>query len=198
MVPRLLGVVTTVIVGTLVPRPAMAHVAEGLAGGFLSGFGHPFSGWDHMVAMIAVGLWGAQLGAPAVWQLPVAFPLMMAVGGFLGLTGVPVPGVEIGIAVSALLLGLLVALAARPPQALALVVVAAFAIFHGHAHGAELAPGTNALAYSLGFVVATGCLHGLGIAVGLVHAWPVGARLIKGVGVLVALVGLVFLWRAVG
>ena len=102
--------------------------------------------------MVAVGLWGAFLGAPAIYILPVVFPLVMAVGGVLGILGVPLPGVEIGIAMSAAVLGMMVALAARPPLWVAGVIVGAFAICHGHAHGAELPPGADALAYSAGFV----------------------------------------------
>ena len=91
--------------------------------------------------MIAVGLWGAQLGAPAIWLLPVTFPMVMAVGGFIGLVGIPLPGVEIGIALSALLLGLMVASEAKPSLAIAATIVAFFAIFHGHAHGTKLPAG---------------------------------------------------------
>ena len=108
--------------------------------------------------MVSVGLWGAMRGSPALWMLPVAFPLVMAFGGVLGIAGVPIPHVEIGIAISAIALGLMVALAVRAPLALALVLVAAFAIFHGHAHGAELPPGADAIAFLAGFVVATGLL----------------------------------------
>ncbi|MGH9318833.1 MAG: HupE/UreJ family protein [Vicinamibacteria bacterium] len=177
------------------PRPAFAHTEGGTAAGFFSGFGHPISGWDHIVAMVAVGLWGAQLGAPALWLLPVTFPMMMAFGGMLGLAGAPIPGVEIGIALSALVLGLMVAMEAKPPLPVAMGMVAVFAIFHGHAHGAELAPGTSALAYSLGFVVSTGCLHGVGILLGLIHTWPQGQRVLRGAGALVALAGALFLGR---
>jgi len=146
--------------------------------------------------MIAVGLWGAQLGAPAIWLLPVTFPLVMACGGFLGLVGFPLPGVEAGIAASAILLGAMVAREARPPLWLAATLVAFFAIFHGHAHGAELPPGQSGLTYSIGFVVATGCLHGVGIAIGLVHRWAWGRLALRGAGAAVAGAGVWFLWRA--
>jgi len=99
----------------LLATPAYAHVGDGLTGGFLGGIAHPLFGPDHVVAMVAVGLWGAFLGAPAIWLLPVVFPLVMAFGGALGILGVPIPGIEIGIAASAIMLGLMVALAARPP-----------------------------------------------------------------------------------
>lgn len=176
--------------------PAFAHVQQGQAQGFLTGLKHPVSGLDHVLAMIAVGLWGAQLGAPAIWLLPVTFPMVMAFGGFLGLVGVPLPGVEIGIALSAVLLGFVVAREARPPLAAAAVLVGFFAIFHGHAHGTELPPGQSGLMYSIGFVMATGCLHGVGIAIGVVHQWPAGRTMLRVAGALVALAGLGFLWRA--
>ena len=177
--------------------PALAHEQQGQAAGFVTGLLHPVSGLDHVLAMVAVGLWGAQLGAPAIWLLPVTFPLMMAFGGFLGLIGVPLPGVEIGIAASAILLGGMVALQARPPLALAGLLVAFFAVFHGHAHGTELPAGQSGLLYSLGFVVATGLLHAVGISIGLIHRWSWGRLLLRGAGVVVTLAGVFFLWRAV-
>jgi len=177
--------------------PADAHVESGEAAGFFTGVRHPVSGLDHVLAMIAVGLWGAQLGAPALWLLPVTFPMVMALGGVVGLLGVPLPGIEVGIAASAILLGLAVMSALRPPLAVAVVLVAGFAIFHGHAHGTELPPGQSALLYSMGFVVATGCLHGVGIAIGVIHRWRWGQTLLRTVGAVVALAGIVFMWRAI-
>jgi urease accessory protein len=180
----------------LFPRVVLAHTEKGAAAGFTAGFQHPLSGWDHILAMVAVGLWGAQLGAPAIWILPVTFPMMMAFGGFLGLVGVPLPGVEIGIALSAIVLGVAVLLEWKPKLALAMTMVAIFAIFHGYAHGSELAPGTSALAYSLGFVVATGCLHGIGILIGLLHGRPAGRAVVRFAGAGVGAAGAFFLWRA--
>ena len=174
-----------------------AHVQSGQAAGFFTGLKHPISGLDHVLAMIAVGLWGAQLGSPAVWMLPVAFPMMMAFGGFIGLVGLPLPGVEIGIAMSAVLLGTVVARESRPSLAVAVLLVAFFAIFHGHAHGTELPKGQSGLTYSIGFVIATGCLHGVGIAIGLIHRWPAGKAALRAAGAIVALAGVAFLWRAV-
>ena len=171
---------------------AQAHSSEGVAGGFL----HPILGWDHVIAMVAVGLWGAFLGRPAVWMLPVVFPLVMAFGGALGVVGVPLPGVEIGIAASAIVLGAMVALAARPPLWVAAVVVGAFAIFHGHAHGTELPAAASPIAYSLGFVIATGLLHACGIAISLVTRWQHGARLVRACGAAIAALGVMFLVRA--
>jgi urease accessory protein len=187
----------TAFVIILCVQTAHAHVKNGEAGGFMSGFRHPISGLDHVLAMISVGLWGAQLGAPAVWLLPVAFPMVMAVGGMLGLLGVPLPGIEIGIAASAILLGVAVLSEARPPIALAATLVAFFAIFHGYAHGTELPPGQSGLLYSMGFVIATGCLHGVGITMGTVHHWGWGRRLLRVAGAGVAMAGVFFLWRAI-
>jgi urease accessory protein len=178
------------------PLAGLAHIQSGEAGGFVSGLSHPVSGLDHVVAMVAVGLWGAQLGAPAIWMLPVAFPMMMAFGGMLGLIGLPLPGVEIGIAVSAIVLGALVMGEVRPPLKVAVLIVAFFAVFHGHAHGTELQPGQNALLYSLGFVVATGLLHAAGIAIGLIHRWDPGRRILQVAGGLVMASGFYFLWAA--
>jgi len=175
---------------------AAAHIQAGEASGLLTGFLHPISGLDHVLAMIAVGLWGAQLGPPAVWVLPVAFPMVMALGGTLGLMGVSLPGVEIGIALSAIVLGVLVLAEARPPLAVAALVVGFFAVFHGHAHGTELPAGESGLLYSVGFVVATGCLHAVGIALGVVHRWSPGRIALRAAGAMVALAGGAFLFRA--
>jgi urease accessory protein len=183
-----------VAVLVMAASPALAHTGS-VAGGFAGGFTHPLFGPDHIAAMVAVGLWGAFLGTPAMVVLPVVFPLVMALGGVLGILGMPLPGVEIGIAVSATLLGLMVALAAKPPLWAAALMVGAFAIFHGYAHGAELPPGADALAYSAGFVIATGCLHLAGIGFGLLARWPAGRIAVRGAGVVIALAGLVFLGR---
>ena len=177
-------------------EPALAHVQAGEASGFLTGFAHPLSGMDHVLAMVAVGLWGAQLGAPAIWLLPVTFPLVMALGGFLALVGVPIPGVEIGIAASAVLLGAAVMTERRVPLYAAASLVGLFAIFHGHAHGTELPPGQSGLLYSLGFVMATGCLHAIGVAIGAIHRWPAGKIALRVAGGGIGLAGLFFLWRA--
>jgi urease accessory protein len=119
----------------------------------------------------------------------------MALGGFLGLVGVPLPGVEVAIALSAVMLGLLVARDARPPLWLAAVLVGFFAVFHGHAHGTELPTGESALLYSIGFVLATGSLHAAGIGVGLVHRWGWGRVALRTAGAGVAIAGCVILWR---
>jgi urease accessory protein len=182
----------------LVPGVAQAHTQAGVADGFLSGFLHPLAGPDHMVAMVAVGLWGAQLGAPALWQLPVTFPALMAIGGFLGVVGVFLPGVEVGIALSAIVLGAAVLASWRAPLPIALLLVAAFAIFHGYAHGAELPDAVNPLAYGVGFVLCTGLLHLVGILLGLATRWPAGARAVQAGGAVIAGTGAFFLWGALG
>lgn len=178
---------------TLCAGAAAAHEGAGITGGFISGFFHPILGWDHVIAMVAVGLWGAFLGHPAIWILPVVFPLVMAFGGALGVMGIPVPAVETGIAASALVLGLMVAFAVRPPLWIAALLVGAFAIFHGHAHGTELPGAANPLAYSVGFVIATGLLHLCGIAFGLLVRWPTGKVAVQAGGGLIALAGAGFL-----
>jgi urease accessory protein len=179
------------------PARAFAHILSGdAAGGFVSGFEHPISGWDHILAMVSVGLWGAQLGAPAIWLLPVTFPMVMAFGGMLGLMGVPLPGTEIGIALSAIGLGAVVATEARPPLWAAALLVGFFAIFHGHAHGTELPPDESGVLYSIGFVVATGLLHLTGIAIGLIHRWSIGQMTMRLGGVGVAIAGSLFLYDA--
>lgn len=172
---------------------AVAHEGGGVTGGFISGFFHPILGWDHVAAMVAVGLWGAFLGRPAIWVLPVVFPMVMAFGGVLGVAGVLLPAVETGIATSAIVLGVMVVLAARPPLWVAAAVVGAFAIFHGHAHGTELPTAANPLAYSLGFVVATGLLHISGISFGLLARWPAGTVAVRAGGGVIALAGVGFL-----
>ena len=176
-----------------VSTPALAHTGGSIAGGFAGGFAHPLFGPDHIVAMVAVGLWGAFLGAPAIWLLPVVFPLVMAFGGVIGILGIAIPWVETGIALSAVVLGLMVALGARPPLVIAAVLVGAFAIFHGHAHGAELPPGADAVAYSVGFVVATGMLHLAGIAFGGLARWPAGRLAVRAAGGAIAIAGVMFL-----
>ena len=172
--------------------PALAHTGS-TSGGLLGGFVHPLFGPDHVVAMVAVGLWGAFLGAPSIWLLPVVFPLVMAFGGALGILGVPIPHVETGIALSAVVLGAMVAFALRPPLAVAAILVGTFAVFHGHAHGAELPAGSDPVAFSIGFVVATGLLHLAGIGFGLLVRWPAGQFAVRTAGAVIALAGVAFL-----
>lgn len=173
--------------------PALAHTGDGYGGGFVAGFTHPILGWDHVAAMVAVGLWGAFLGAPAIWILPVVFPLVMAFGAVAGIIGIPVPAVETGIALSAVVLGLMIVFAVKPPIWIAAVIVGSFAIFHGYAHGTELPATVNAFAYAVGFVISTGLLHLIGIAFGLLVKWPAGRVAVRGAGGLISLAGVAFL-----
>jgi urease accessory protein len=181
----------------LLPATAGAHSETGTIGGFVSGFRHPLTGLDHIVAMVAVGLWGAYLRAPAMWLLPVVFPVVMAFGGALGVLGVPLPWVETGIALSGVLLGLAVAFAARPPLWMAAAIVGFFAIFHGHAHGTELPAAANAMTYAIGFVIATGLLHLSGIALGLLLRWPWGHVVVRMGGAAISVIGVLFLFDVI-
>jgi urease accessory protein len=181
----------------LSPLTAFAHKRGGEVIGFASGFLHPISGLDHILAMVAVGMWGAQLGAPAMWVLPVVFPMVMALGGMMGLMGIKLPGIELCIAMSALALGFAVCREARPKLWIAAIIVGVFAIAHGHAHGTELPMGASGVLYSIGFVIATGLLHALGIGIGLVHRWPAGRIALRVAGAVVAMGGVFFLWKAI-
>jgi urease accessory protein len=192
----------TTMVRTLFPlvlvaitTPALAHSENGVAIDFWGGFTHPIFGPDHVIAMVAVGLWGAFLGQPAIWLLPVVFPLVMAFGGALGVAGMPLPGVETGIAISAIILGGMVAFAAKPPLWIAAALVGAFAIFHGHAHGAELPIGADAVAFSMGFVVATGTLHLGGITFGGLSHWSAGRVAVRVAGGVISLLGFAYLGK---
>jgi len=173
------------------PALAVAHTGTGDwgGGGFVTGFVHPLTGIDHVAAMVAVGMWGSQLGMPALWLLPVTFPLIMALGGAAGAAGLPLPGVETGIAVSGLVLGLAVLFNVRVPLWAALIPVGVFAVFHGHAHGTEMPKYSMPLWYAAGFVTATGLLHLSGIAIGLLWRWPVGQWVVRASGGLIAGVG---------
>jgi urease accessory protein len=182
------------LLATVYGLPVLAHTSsESTAGGFVTGFLHPVTGLDHLAAMVAVGLWGAVLGKPAIWVLPVAFPLVMALGGALGVAGVELPWVETGIAASAVVIGLAVGLALRPPIAVAAVIVGTFAIFHGHAHGTEMPTAASPVAYAAGFVMGTGLLHLVGIAIGQLAAKSWGLVAVRATGGLIALAGAAFL-----
>jgi urease accessory protein len=175
-------------------NPAAAHATGAIGGGFAAGALHPLTGFDHLLAMVSVGIWGAELGQPAIWLLPIGFPLVMAIGGTLGIIGVPLPATELLIALSVFALGGLVAIGRPMPLWFALGVVGVFAIAHGHAHGVELPESADALAFSVGFVVATGFLHAVGIAIGALTRWPGGFAVVRACGLLVALAGCWFLY----
>jgi urease accessory protein len=177
------------LAAALLAAPAFAHSGAGVAGGFAAGFMHPLSGLDHLLAMVAVGIWGAFLGRPLVWMLPVAFPLVMVVGGVLGIAGVPLPHVELGIAASVIVLGLAIAAAWRAPPWAAVAIVATFAIFHGHAHGTELPTAAAPEAYAAGFVISTGLLHVAGIGIGLLGNLPRGTQILRTTGAAILVLG---------
>jgi len=148
----------------MVATPAAAHLPPGEYGSFLAGVTHPLFGLDHVLAMIAVGLWAAQIGGRALWQVPSAFVGAMLIGFGLALAGLPLPFVEPMILASIILLGLVVALALRPASGWAMAAVAAFALFHGHAHGGELGSAA-ALQFGAGFGLATAGLHAVGLLI---------------------------------
>ncbi|MBP0616222.1 HupE/UreJ family protein [Jiella sp. KSK16Y-1] len=177
----------------ILPQVAGAHIIRGAQGGFGSGFEHPLTGLDHFLAMFAVGLWGAQMGGRSVWTLPVTFPLIMVVGGIIGISGVHLPGIETGIALSILVLGLAIAFAWRPAEWVALCLIAFFAICHGYAHGAELPLATDPADYAIGFVLATGLIHILGIGFGLVIGRLWDGRISRICGAAIALGGVYYL-----
>ncbi len=176
----------------LTPMPALAHLQDGALGGFQSGFTHPIVGFDHLLAMLAVGIWGAQMGGRSVWTLPVTFPLIMAAGGIVGISGFALPHVELGIALSVIVLGLAIAFAWKAQEWTALLLIATFAVFHGYAHGIELPQAVDPASYSIGFVVATGVIHVVGIGIGSLLARPWEGQLSRCLGGLIAVSGLYF------
>jgi len=160
---------------------------------FATGLAHPLSGLDHILAMVAVGLWAAQRGGRALWLVPLTFVLTMAAGGVIGFLGLSLPYVELGIASSVLILGILVALASRLSLAASMALVGLFAIFHGYAHGAEMAVEASVLWYSLGFMLATATLHASGIGVALAARQGLPARLLRVGGAAIAASGVLLL-----
>jgi len=180
----------------LIAGPAAAHTGTGLPGGFASGFLHPLSGFDHLLAMVSVGLWGAFLGRPLVIALPVIFPTVMAFGAALGMANIYIPHVEIGIALSVLVLGAVIAFGLKAPVWAASLIVAAFAICHGYAHGRELPSAADPIGYSVGFMLATGLLHLAGIGLGLINGAPHGKVITRSMGGLIAASGAWFLFTA--
>jgi urease accessory protein len=158
-----------VILGALaLPSLAFAHPGHEHASGLLSGLAHPLFGFDHLLAMLAVGLWGAQLGGRARWALPVMFVAVMLLGGGLGLAGFGLPGVEQGILASVVVLGLALLWARKVSLTYSAGLVGLFALSHGHAHGVEMPVGASAALYALGFATATAALHITGVRLG---AW---------------------------
>lgn len=190
---RATGALTVACLALGMATPALAHEASSLSLGIGGGFLHPLAGPDHLLAMVAVGLWGAFLGRPLVYLLPVIFPTIMALGGIVGMAGLPFPPVELGIAVSVIVLGLAILGRWAAPVWLAVPVVALFGLFHGYAHGLELPSMADPVAFSLGFVLATGLLHLCGIAIGTLRTRPHGEPVLRALGGLIAASGVWFL-----
>lgn len=184
----------------LFPAVAFAHTGQGGTAGFAHGFTHPIFGVDHVLAMVAVGLFAGQLGGRALWLVPAAFVGVMALGGALGVAGVTVPAVEFGIALSVVVLGAVVAFRLKAPVVLAMLLVGGFAVFHGHAHGTEMPEAMAGMTYGVGFMLATALLHGAGIGLGYVAATLAdakGALVVRGVGGAMSVFGLVILAGAI-
>jgi urease accessory protein len=174
----------------LIPTFAQAHVGVGSTHGFVHGIAHPFSGLDHLCAMMAVGLWAAQRGGRALWAVPLSFLSVMVVGAALGMAGVTIPFVEQGIVASVLLLGVLVAAAVRLPVAASAILVGLFALFHGHAHGTEMPVTASGFAYGAGFLVATTLLHTAGIGLGMTLQRVANSTWVRAAGGAIAFCGL--------
>lgn len=170
------------ILTVLLPLPAYAHIGAGEASGILHGIAHPLTGADHIAAMVAVGLWAIQCGGRATWVVPLSFVTVMSATSLAGAAGLSLPFVEPGIAASVLVFGLLIAAAVRLPLAASTVLVALFAIFHGHAHGAEMPATAAGAAYGLGFILSTALLHGTGIVIGMLAGKAGSPHLIRYAG----------------
>ncbi len=176
------------------PSVAFIHLGVGQTSGFLNGFLHPFSGLDHVCAMLAVGLWAAQRGGRAIWVVPLTFVSVMALGGILGMAGIALPFVDRGIIISVLILGILVAAAARMPIVASSIIVGLFALYHGHAHGTEMPLTASGFAYGMGFVTATALLHATGIAVAVTAPKLGFNRVVRFTGAAIALCGIYLLF----
>jgi urease accessory protein len=173
----------------MVPSLAHAHVGVSETSGLLHGMGHPLSGLDHICAMVAVGLWAAQMGERSIWAVPLTFITVMALGGILGMMGTNLPLVETGIVISVLTLGVLIAASVRLPLVASIIIVGLFAICHGHAHGAEMPETASGLAYAAGFIIATAFLHACGIGLGIAIQRLVSPKIVRCAGTAILLCG---------
>ncbi len=176
-------------IAAALPSVAYAHVGMAETGGLMHGLAHPFGGLDHVCAMLAVGIWAAQQGGRSVWAVPLTFVGVMALGSSWGMLGSALPFVEPGIALSVSLLGVLIAAAIRLPLWLGSSMVGLFALWHGHAHGAEMPAAASPMAYALGFILATALLHIAGIAFGLSMQRAARERIMHWTGASIALCG---------
>lgn len=183
--------VTGILAGAV--TPAFAHTGQQHFSGFAAGFAHPFAGLDHILAMFSVGLFASLLGGRAMWAVPASFIVMMLGGGMLGVIGVDLPAVEAGIVASIIVLGCLIGSGRSYSSWVASLIVGSFAVFHGYAHGVEVPPGTDELAYSVSFALATLSLHIVGLTFGSCMLTNRSAARLSG-----AVVALAGLWVAVG
>ena len=187
-----------VLAALLAPAPALAHVGAGSTASFAAGVAHPLVGVDHMTVMVAVGLWAALKGGRALWVWPAAFVGVMLAGAALGMAHVALPDVEPAIMASVVAIGILVALAVDLPVSAGAAVVGVFALFHGHAHGTEVAETVGGIEYMAGFAVATATLHAIGIALALGLARAHLRRLVRVGGAACALIGIGFAGGVIG
>jgi urease accessory protein len=186
--------VGSISITLLIPTVANAHTGVGDPSGFLHGLGHPIGGLEHILAMVAVGLWAAQIGGKALWLIPGAFVLTMASSSVLGHFGLSLPGIEQGILASDFILGLLLLFATRLPLAVSVGIVSILAIFHGYAHGAEMPETASGLTYGIGFIISTTALHlaGIGMGLGIDYYQPKLQSLLFRIGGGVVLIGAIF------
>jgi urease accessory protein len=188
-------VVVTALAAMLLPELVQAHVAHTHHSSFVTGLGHPFSGIDHLLVMVGIGIWAAQIGRSALFTLPLMFPLLVALGMFAVESGVALPGIEAGIAMTIIVLGAVVLFRFRGDLRVTAPLVGVFALLHGYAHSPEL-EGQNSLLFGAGLVAGTALLHAVGIALGLVHQWPWGQRVLRTAGAAILATGTAFLWGA--
>ncbi len=189
---KALNIFCGIVVMVLIPAVAGAHGNTG-GSGFLEGLHHPVFGYDHLLAMVTVGLLSAQIGGRAIWTVPATFVSVMVVGGALGMSGVRLPLVDYGIALSVLALGLAVVSARKVPVIVAMSFVGVFALFHGHAHGSEMPYFARPALYALGFSLATAGLHILGAVSGyFVLRHESGLKLLRLTGLFIAMSGIYF------
>lgn len=173
----------------LTPMFAKAHIGVGAVTGVFAGFAHPLSGWDHFLAMLAVGLWAAQLAGRATWLVPLSFVLTMLFGGMLAILNISISSVEFGIVLSVLSMGALIAMKVKLPISTSMIIVGIFALFHGHAHGTEMSLANNYLTYAIGFVGSTTLLHVVGISTALLlRNWNFD-KAIRAAGLAISLTG---------
>ena len=178
------------ILGIVFFLPAVSHAHTVGGGGFIAGLTHPVLGFDHLLALLSVGILSAQMGGQAIWRVPLTFVLVMLGGGILGINGVPLFSVELGIALSVLALGVAIALEKKLSSLLAMIFVGFFAIFHGHAHGTEMPSLSKPLFYACGFVLGTAGIHVAGVLIGIIaDRLKNGGQLLRYMGAGIAGIG---------